>query len=365
MADLPKNIGWIGLGLMGYPMALNLAKKMDRATQFYVYDVVQDNVDKFVAEGGARVHACSSSKEVADKSDVILSMVPEGSHVKSVYLDETSGVLQSSTLSSSTTPKVLIDCSTIDTATSLLVRSSASSSHPTATFYDSPVSGGVKGAQAATLTFMLGCSTSDPNLPLLQSLLSLMGNPSAIFPCGGPSLGLTAKLTNNYCSGLIAIAVSEAMNIGIKSGMDPRVLANIWHTSTAQSAICDDWNPVPGLCPDAPATGKNGKANYAGGFRVQLMKKDFGLAVEAAERVGAKLALGDVGLKVYEGASQDERCRDLDSRVVYRYLGGGEEWNREGKFEERVEMTRDETRRLLKSAKESEARKVHKARNIM
>lgn len=288
--------------------------------------------------------------------DLILSMVPEGAHVKRVYLDPETGVLLSSL-----NTKILIDCSTIDTASSLAVREATLSTHPQATFYDAPVSGGVLGAEKGTLTFMLGCSQSDPQLPLLDALFRLMGNPSAIFPAGGPSLGLTAKLCNNYCSGLIAIAVSEAMNIGIRSGMDPRILANIFHTSTAQSAICDDWNPVPGLCPTAPAS-----QDYQGGFRVQLMKKDFGLAVEIAEHVGATLALGGLGLKVYEEASRDERCRDLDSRVVYRYLDGVEKWNEEGKFQERVEMKRDETRRLLKVAREvGERGKVEKARNIM
>jgi 3-hydroxyisobutyrate dehydrogenase len=209
-------------------------------------------------------------------------------------------------------------------------------SYPSAYFVDAPVSGGVLGAQKGTLTFMIGASERDPKLVLLMELLGKMGR--NLVACGGPSLGLTAKLCNNYCSGLIAIAVSEAMNIGIRSGMDPRVLASVFRSSTAQSAICDDWCPVPGLCPEAPAS--NG---YKGGFKVsfshlsgqamadaspkvQLMRKDFNLAVGTAELVGARLALGEAGLQVYTGAMEDERCRDLDSRVVYRYLGGEEAW---------------------------------------
>ena len=90
------------------------------------------------------------------------------------------------------------------------------------------------------------------HITLLLKLLGLLGG--NVFPCGGASLGLTAKLCNNYCSGLIAIVTSEAMNIGMASGMDPRILANIFHTSTAQSSILDDWNPVPGLSPEAPAS---------------------------------------------------------------------------------------------------------------
>jgi len=264
-------------------------------------------------------------------------MVPEGSHVRSVYLTESIGVLASDLGS-----KILIDCSTIDTGTSLQVRDACFKQHPQASFYDAPVSGGVVGAEKASLTFMLGCQNDDPNIDLLMGLIGLMGG--NIFPCGGPSLGLTAKLCNNYTSGLTAIVVSEAMNIGMKAGMDPRVLANIFHTSTAQSAILDDWNPVPGLCPDAPAS-----KGYKGGFRVQLMKKDFGLAVDTAERVGAKLALGAEGLKVYEEASVDEKCKDLDSRVIYRYLGGNEEWKKD--FPEEVKMVKEGTKEALKAGR--------------
>ena len=266
-------------------------------------------------------------------------MVPEGSHVRSVYLTDDTGVLASQDLGS----KILIDCSTIDTGTSLAVRDACASKHPHASFYDAPVSGGVLGAEKATLTFMLGCAQNDTNVDLLTNLLSLMGG--NVFPCGGASLGLTAKLCNNYTSGLIAIVTSEAFNIGMASGMDPRVLANIFHTSTAQSSILDDWNPVPGLCPDAPAS-----KGYQGGFRVGLMKKDFGLAVDTAERVGVKLALGGEGLKVYEEASRDESCKNLDSRVVYRLLGGREDWRED--FPEEVEMRKYETREALRLGRE-------------
>lgn len=251
-----------------------------------------------------------------DPQDVVITMVPEGSHVRSVYLTPDTGVL-----ATDLSNKLLIDCSTIDTATSLEVADAISKQYPTASFYDAPVSGGSLGAQKATLTFMVGCAESDPKFPMLQDLLGMMGNPDAIFACGGQSLGLTAKLCNNYCSGLIAIATSEAMNIGMKSGMDPRVLAKVFHASTAQSAICDKWCPVPGICPEAPAS-----KGYQGGFKIQLMRKDFGLAVDAAKRVGVELALGEKGLETYTAAMNDPRCKDLDSRVVYRHLGGDEHW---------------------------------------
>ncbi|KAH1314002.1 hypothetical protein KXX47_004125 [Aspergillus fumigatus] len=172
-------------------------------------------------------------------------MVPEGRHVRSVYLDSHAGVL-----TTSVDDKILVDCSTIDTATSMDVGAAVCQNSKTAAFYDAPVSGGSLGAVAGTLTFMVGCVEDDPNLELLQALLRSMG--ASIFPCGGFLLGLTAKLCNNYCSGLIAIATAEAMNIGIKSGMKPSLLARVFATSTAQSTINDKWNPVPGCLSECP-----------------------------------------------------------------------------------------------------------------
>ncbi|KAL3426705.1 3-hydroxyisobutyrate dehydrogenase [Phlyctema vagabunda] len=315
MTSASKNVGFIGLGIMGYPMAANLVKKLPSDFTISVFDVSPNTLSKFQEEMNTdRVRICGSSKDVALNSEIILTMVPEGSHVRSVYLDPATGLL-----TAGLEDKICIDCSTIDTATSNLVRSEVASKYPQARFYDAPVSGGSLGAEKATLTIMLGAVESDPNLDLLQGLLGMVGK--SIFTCGGPSMGLTAKLCNNYCSGLIAIATAEAMDIAIKSGMDPRVLARVFSTSTAQSAISDKWNPVPGICPDAPAS-----HDYQAGFKVQLMKKDFGLAVDTAERVGARLALGSAGLKTYTDASEDVKCRDRDSRVVFRFLGGNEDW---------------------------------------
>lgn len=242
-------------------------------------------------------------------------MVPEGAHVKSVYLDPQTGIC-----STDVSNKLLIDCSTIDTATSLLVKDHIADHFPTASFYDAPVSGGVVGAVKGTIAIFLGCAEDDPNLSRITDLLQLMGK--SVIPCGGPSLGLAAKLSNNYLSGIIAIAASEAFDMGMRSGLDPRVLAKVYAAGTAQNTISDRFTPVPGVYPEAPSS--NG---YKNGFKVQLMRKDFSLAVDMAKRVGSKNVLGEVGLETYTGAMNDPRCRDLDSRVVYRYLGGNEQWN--------------------------------------
>ncbi len=245
-------------------------------------------------------------------------MLPEGAHVKSVYLDPSVGIVAAL---SSSAPKLLIDSSTIDTATNLYVKQQLATSSPTTSFYDAPVSGGVIGAVKGTIAFFLGCSPSDPNIPRLTSVLQLMGG--KVIPCGGPSLGLAAKLSNNYLSGIITIACSEAMDMGMRAGIEADVLASVFAAGTAQNAICDVFNPVPGVCPQAPSS--NG---YQGGFRVQLMRKDIGLAVDMARRLGTRNVLGSSGLGVYVAASEASDCRDLDSRVVYRYLRGREDWKK-------------------------------------
>lgn len=212
-----------------------------------------------------------------------------------------------------------MDCSTIDRETSLFIHEEVKKRHPESFFFDTPVSGGELGAQRATLTFMVGCAEDHPKWSFVRDMDSLMG--SNIIACGGPALGVTAKLTNNYCSAMISLATAEAMNLGMRAGMDPRLIQQIFSKSTAQSTMNDKFNPVPGVCPDAPPS-----HGYKGGFKVQLMRKDVGLAVKVAESVGAKLMLGDAGLKAYDEASADPRCRDLDSRIIYRFIGGDEEW---------------------------------------
>lgn len=243
-------------------------------------------------------------------------MVPEGSHVRAAFLDETTGIL-----AAAPAPRTYIDCSTIDRETSLAVLEAVTKRHAGARFFDAPVSGGEMGAQEATLTFMVGCAEAEAQFAPVREVLGLMGR--NIIACGGPSLGVTAKLTNNYCSAMVSLATAEAMNLGMRAGMDPRLLQRILSKSTAQSTMCDRWNPVPGLCPDAPSS-----RGYQGGFKIQLMRKDVGLAVKVAESVGAKLLLADCGTKAYDEASVDPRCRDLDARVIYRFIGGEEDWEK-------------------------------------
>ncbi|KAL4961043.1 NAD binding domain of 6-phosphogluconate dehydrogenase-domain-containing protein [Aspergillus stella-maris] len=311
-----SKIGFIGLGAMGKYMAEHLAEKLPGDSQVIIYDVSSTPMDDLVARYPGRVVSGTSPRDVAEKARIIFTMVPEGNHVRSVYLTPEIGMT-----AASLRDHILIDCSTIDIATSLAVKEHLETHHANTntSFYDAPVSGGTLGAKAGTIAFFIGAAEDDPNLPRITELLNFMGK--KIIPCGKSTAGLTAKLCNNYLSGLIAIASSEALNTGIRAGLDPRVLSRVIAAGTAQNAICDLYNPCPGVVETAPSS-----RGYEGGFKVQLMKKDFGLALELAKTVGADLILGEKGLETYQATAEDDRCRDRDSRVVYRFIGGDEAW---------------------------------------
>lgn len=169
------------------------------------------------------------------------------------------------------------------------------------------------GATAGTLTFMLGCPESYVDRATL--ILSMMGK--RVLHCGEQGAGLSAKLANNYLLAVNNIATAEAMNLGIKWGLDPKVLANIINVSTGKCWPSEVNNPVAGVVEGSPAG-----RGYSGGFGIALMKKDLNLAILAAQEAGAKLELGDRAKEVYEAACLDERFKGKDFSVVYKYLGG-------------------------------------------
>lgn len=211
-------------------------------------------------------------------------------------------------------PRLFIDSSTIDPMTSGEVSNVCVSTGQGA-FIDAPMSGGVVGAEAGTLTFMIGCN---PELvDRTTQILSMMGR--RVLHMGEQGAGLKAKLANNYLLALNNIATAEAMNMGIKWGLDPKALAGMINISTGWCWPSEVNNPVPGVIEGAPAS-----RDYAGGFGVSLMLKDLKLALKSAEEFGAKTAMGSVAKEVYEGADKDAKCKGKDFSVVYRYLGGKE-----------------------------------------
>ncbi|KAG7091064.1 hypothetical protein E1B28_010121 [Marasmius oreades] len=316
LTSLPSRFGWVGLGAMGYPMANQLRQKLPAGCELWVFDVNEEATQRFVSEseGSMPISIAQNAREVAENSECMISIVPEGTHVKQVYLTPDTGAL-----SANTAGKLFVDCSTIDIETSLIVGDAVEKSSPDAPalFYDAPVSGGTIGAEKGSLTFMVGTSEDDRLFPILKQLFSFMG--TSVYPVGGRSLGLAAKLSNNYLSSMVTLATAEAMNLGMRLGIDPKVLSGCFKTSSGGNWVNSTVNPVPGVCPDAVTS-----RGYEGGFKIQLMKKDMGLAIEAAKRVDARLVLADSALPAYTEASGDPRCRDRDARVIYRWLGGME-----------------------------------------
>lgn len=226
-------------------------------------------------------------------------MLPEPVHVSSLFKD-----LVASPPEGSSGKKLFIDSSTIDVETSLATNSLVSSCAPlNATFVDAPVSGGVVGASAGTLAFLLGCPKE--RVDEVSKILSLMG--SRILHCGPPGAGLAAKLANNYLLAISNIGVAEAMNLGIKLGLDKQVLKNVINVSSGRCWSSEVNNPVD-----------NELKGFEGGFGAALMKKDLLLARAAARQVGAKLELDEKAEEVYEGALKKEGNKDFS--VVYKVL---------------------------------------------
>lgn len=278
-------IAFIGLGHMGGPMARNLVQA---GHHLRVFDLSAEAVQGLVGLHAQRVQAAASPAEAANDAECVITMLPAPQHVEAVLCgtpeDPSRGVLSS-------VPRgvPLIDCSTIDPATvQRLAQLAAAQGNPLA---DAPVSGGTGGAAAGTLTFMVGAT---PDLfAQVQPVLQGMGQ--HIVHCGATGTGQVAKICNNLLLAISMIGVAEAMSLGAALGIDPQVLAGIVNTSSGRCWSADTYNPYPGVLPNAPAS-----RGYSGGFGVDLMRKDLGLANDAARQVHQPLPLGAQALQLYE-----------------------------------------------------------------
>nr|POE71995.1 putative 3-hydroxyisobutyrate dehydrogenase, mitochondrial [Quercus suber] len=175
----------------------------------------------------------------------------------------------------------------------------------------------VQGARAGGLTFMVGAA--DDLMDRITGVLSLMGK--RVVHLGPQTSGLKAKLANNYLLALTNIATAEAMNIGVKMGLDPATLTDMINTATGRCWPSEVNNPVPGINADAPAS-----KDYAGGFGTSLMLKDLRLAIQAATEVDVVPLLGAYAKEIYTAVQADEKCKNKDFSVVYRYIGGKEDF---------------------------------------
>ncbi|MEB0040365.1 MULTISPECIES: 3-hydroxyisobutyrate dehydrogenase [unclassified Pseudomonas] len=289
-------IAFIGLGNMGAPMARNLIKAGHSLNLFDLNKTV-------LAELGALGATVSASpKDASQGVELVITMLPAASHVRSVYLND-DGVLAGI---SGGVPAV--DCSTIDPQTIREVAAAAAKQG--VVLGDAPVSGGTGGAQAGTLTFMVGASAE--HFEVLKPVLAQMGK--NIVHCGDVGTGQIAKICNNMLLGISMIGVAEAMALGNTLGIDTGILASIINSSTGRCWSSEVYNPWPGIVETAPAS-----RGYTGGFGADLMLKDLGLATEAARVAHQPVILGAVAQQLYQAMSlRGEGGKDF-SAIIESY----------------------------------------------
>ncbi|EDP60636.1 3-hydroxyisobutyrate dehydrogenase [Vibrio sp. AND4] len=275
-----STIAFIGLGNMGSPMAQNLLASGFRVQ---VFDV-EDNAARQLEPFGAVV--ATTLAEAVDGAGTVITMLPAGAHVRDVYLgDLRCGAGLLSLVKNNT---LLIDCSTIDPDSARLVASEAQNKG--LLFVDSPVSGGVAGAKAATLTFIVG--GSDEAFSKANAILRYMGK--NVFHAGKAGDGQMAKICNNLMLGILMSGTCEALNLGIDHGLDPKVLSNIMLQSSGRNWALELYNPCPGVMDSAPASHQ-----YNPGFMSKLMLKDLGLGLDAALQTHSSVPMGSLARNLY------------------------------------------------------------------
>ena len=291
-------IGFIGLGNMGGPMAAHLINAKHQVKGF---DVVSGCITRFKDKGGL---VAKDVTDAASDVDIIITMLPAGNDVRDVYLG-TSGILQSTN-----SKPLLIDCSTIDVETARKVSNEAEKVD--LLMLDAPVSGGVMGAEAATLTFMVG--GPEKAFKTAKPILDLMGK--NIIHAGGTGNGQVAKVCNNMILGISMIGVSEAFVLAEKLGLDHQKLFDISSTSSGQCWAITSYCPVPGPVPNSPAN-----KDFKAGFTVDMMLKDLRLSQEAAISCGANTPMGAEAASLF-GLFEATGSGSLDFSSIIKLIRG-------------------------------------------
>ena len=268
-------IAFIGLGNMGGGMAANLVKA---GHDVHAFDLSSEALAR-AKENGCQTY--TSIREAVQGAEAVVSMLPNGAIVESVYTADVIGHAPTSAL--------LLDCSTIDVATARKVEEAARAAGYE--MVDAPVSGGIAAANGGTLTFMVGGSAEA--FAKAEPILSAMGK--AVIHAGGSGAGQAAKICNNMILGATMIATCEAFALADKLGLDLQTFFDISSKASGQSWSMTAYCPVPGVGPQSPAD--NG---YQGGFAAGLMLKDLKLAMEAAQAAGAKVPMGQRAEELYE-----------------------------------------------------------------
>lgn len=316
--DMQGTIGFIGVGNMGAPMAANLLKA---GLPVLVFDRNPAAVDKLVKLGAK---AASSPQELGETPGVtaIMSMLPSTDHVADAY-EGPQGLLKAA---GGLQPSLLIDSSTIlPTYTAELAARIATYSMlapgarkvagaPGPVFVDAPVSGGVIGAVAGTLTFM--CGGSAAGVRAAKPLLQLMGK--AVEHLGDPGAGQVAKICNNLAMAIQMAAVSEALALGAAMGLDPAALSQVFNSSSARCWSSQVYNPVPGVLPDVPSAHE-----YRGGFNAGFMSKDLRLALQLAGSAKQPLPMGERAAQLYQQVLDASGGEPVDFGAIYKFVYNG------------------------------------------
>jgi 3-hydroxyisobutyrate dehydrogenase len=289
-------IGFIGLGNMGAPMAANLLKAGHRVTGF---DIAPGPVETLAAQGGT---AAKTAAESAAAGEIVITMLPAGPQVRSVYLGD-GGVLAHAAKGA-----LLIDCSTIDVETARAV--AAAAAERGFEMLDAPVSGGVAGAMAGSLTIMVGGGAAA--FARARPVLEAMGR--TIVHCGPEGNGQAAKICNNMILGVSMIAVCEAFALAEKLGLEAQTLFDVAAKSSGQCWALTSYCPVPGPVPGSPAN-----RGYAAGFTAAMMLKDLRLAQQAAGATAAPTPLGAAAASLYQ-LFVDGGAGGLDFSGIFRFI---------------------------------------------
>ena len=284
-------IAFIGLGNMGGGMAANLAKAGHEVRAF---DLSEEALARAVEAGCSRA---ASAAEAVTGAEAVVTMLPAGKHVASVYEGDVFPNAAPGTL--------LLDCSTIDVATARSNIEAATANGLVAV--DAPVSGGIAAANAGTLTFMVG--GTDEGFARAQPILGQMGK--AVIHAGDAGAGQGAKICNNMLLGASMVATCETLALALKLGLDPQKFFDIASVSSGQCWSLTSYAPLPGVGPTTPADN-----DYKGGFAAALMLKDLRLAMEAAASVDADVPMGSKARELYEAfVAADQDGRDFSAII--------------------------------------------------
>ncbi|WP_296403108.1 3-hydroxyisobutyrate dehydrogenase [Psychrobacter sp.] len=296
--DRSTHIAFIGLGNMGGPMAKNLLQQGYTVT---VYDL-SEAAQQQLAQAGAITS--TSPQEAIEDAEVVITMLPASKHVKTVYLGDAEAIELTSDglLSHLAKGTLVIDSSTIDASVAKEVSSIALAKG--IDMVDAPVSGGTAGAEAGTLTFIVGGEDSAFNRA--QPILQAMGK--NIFHAGSNGAGQVAKICNNMLLGILMSGTAEAINLGVKNGLDPKVLSEIMLQSSGRNWTLEVYNPYPGILDNVPSS-----RDYTGGFMSQHMHKDLHLALQAAKDIGVQVPMGSQATALYDEHIKQNSEKDFSS----------------------------------------------------